>query len=296
MIRSTANLVTIQFSAARRTAAAALGRHLSAAARRAVVVAIAASAAGAAQSETLKASYTLSLIGISIGHASASGVVEGRNYRVDISMKTSGLASLVNDSRGAATASGGFSRNGPTPSSFASTTSNQWETRTVRMTLSGNSVRAAQVEPTPWDLPIRVPVTEGNKAHIIDPVSALIMAVPQGESLVGPAACNRTIPVYDGVTRFDVSLAYVETRAVETKGYTGPVSVCAARYTPIAGHRPDSTSTKFMAENGDMNVWLAPLPSAHVVVPYRIAVRTSAGMLTIEAAEFRLGQRQAADQ
>lgn len=262
---------------------------------RAALVGLAATAAAEARAETLKAHYSLSLIGFSIGHASAAGVVEAHNYRVDVSMRTSGLASLVNDSRGAATAVGAFSRNGPAPSSYAATTSNPYETRTVRMALAGNNVRAVEVNPLPWDLAIRVPVSDGNKSHIIDPVSALIMAVPPGEPLTGPSACNRTIPVYDGVVRFDVNLYYIETRNVETKGYSGPVSVCAVRYTPIAGHRPDSVSTKFMAENGDMNVWLAPLPSAHVVVPYRIAVRTSAGMLVIEPAEFRLGQRHASD-
>jgi hypothetical protein len=249
------------------------------------------------RAETLKAHFSLSLLGLSIGHASADGVIEGRNYRVDISMRTTGLASLVNDTRGAATAAGAFSREGLAPASYANTTSNTYETRTVRMALAGNSVRAVHVDPTPWDMPIRIPVTEANKAHIIDPVSALIMSVPASEPLIGPSACNRTIPVFDGVTRFDVTLSYVETRSVETRGYSGPVSVCAARYLPISGHRPDSVSTRFMAENSDITVWLAPLPMAHAVVPYRMALRTTVGMLTVEPAEFRLGgRRQAADQ
>jgi hypothetical protein len=253
-------------------------------------------ATAAVAAETLKAHYSLSLIGLSIGHASAEGVFDGRSYRINISMRTSGLASLVNDTRGAATAAGAISRGGPLPARYANTTSNSYETRTVRMALAGNSVRAVQVEPTPWDLPIRVPVTEGNKTHITDPVSALLMNVPESEPLTGPSACNRTIPVFDGVTRFDVTLQYVETRMVQTRGYEGPVSVCMARYTPIAGHRPDSVSTRYMAENSDITVWLAPLPSAHLVVPYRIALRTSAGMLVVEPAEFRLGGgRQTAD-
>lgn len=262
-----------------------------------IIAALCLFSATAAAAETLKAQYSLSLIGLSIGHASAEGVIDGRSYRIDISMRTSGLASLVNDTRGAATAAGSFSRGGPLPSRYANTTSNSYETRTVRMALAGSSVRAVQVEPVPWDLPIRIPVSESNKSHIIDPVSALLMNVPEDEPLIGPTACNRTIPVFDGVTRFDVTLHYVETRTVETRGYSGPVSVCMARYTPIAGHRPDSVSTRFMAENSDITVWLAPLPSAHVVVPYRIALRTSAGMLVVEPAEFRLGGRkQAADQ
>lgn len=254
----------------------------------AVLLALAAAPAGA---ETLQAHYSLSLIGLSIGSADASGVVEPQKYRVDIAMKTSGLANLVNNTKGAATATGGLGAGGPAPASYANTTSNNEEMRTVRMSLSANAVRALEVKPEPWDAAMRVPVSEGHRRRILDPVSALIMSVPAGEPLTGPSACNRTIPVFDGVTRFDVRLTFAETRLVRTRGYEGPVSVCSARYTPISGYRPDSSSTKYMAENHDMEVWLAPMPNAHVVVPYHIDIRTAAGMLVIDAAEFQIGQR-----
>ena len=42
-------------------------------------------------------------------------------------------------------------------------------------------------------------------------------------------------------------------------GYSGDVLVCAARYNPIAGHRTGRKSTQFMADNKDMEVWLAPV-------------------------------------
>jgi hypothetical protein len=249
--------------------------------------------ASSARAETIKAHYALSLMGLSIGSASASGVVDPQNYRVDISMKTTGLANLVNNTKGAATASGGLTAFGPSPSAYANTTSNNDETRTVRMSLASNSVRAVEVKPEPWDAEARVPVSDGDRKKIVDPVSALIMSVPRGEELTGPAACNRTISVFDGVTRFDVALSYSGAHTAQTKGYSGPVAVCSARYTPIAGHRPDSKSTRFMADNREMSVWLAPLPDAHVVVPIHIDIRTGAGQLVIDAAEFQIGQRRA---
>jgi len=246
-----------------------------------------------ASGETLKAHYALSLMGLSIGSASASGVVDAQNYRVNISMHTTGLANLINNAKGAASASGGLTNGGPSPANYANTTSNSDETRTVRMSLAGNAVRAVEVRPAPWDAEARVPVTPSAKRHIVDPVSALIMRVPPGEELLGPAACNRTISVFDGVTRFDVQLAYAGAHAAQTRGYAGPVTVCSARYTPIAGHRPDSSSTRYMANNHDISVWLAPLPEAHVVVPIHIAIGTAAGMLVIDASEFQIEQRRA---
>jgi hypothetical protein len=220
-------------------------------------------------------------------------VVEPESYRIDVSMRTTGLANLVNNSKGAATASGGLTAAGPSPSAYANTTSNNEDTRTVRMSITSNAVRAVEVKPEPWDAEMRVPLTEGNKKRVVDPVSALIMSVPQGQELAGPAACNRTISVFDGVTRFDVGLSYSGVRTAHTHGYSGPVAVCAARYLPIAGHRPDSKSTRYMAENGDMSVWLAPLPEAHVVVPIHIDIRTGAGQLVIDASEFQTASKRA---
>lgn len=270
-----------------------VNRNTSGVPARLAIALLAASIGAPAAAETLKARYALSLLGFSIGNASASGVVEPQKYHVDITMRTTGLANLVNSTQGAANATGALTREGPSPASYANTTANSVETRSVQMALSANAVRSLVVRPEPWDAAARVPVTDSHRHAVVDPVSALVMGVPEQQELVGPAACDRTLQVFDGVTRFDVRLSFVETKTVRTRGYAGPVTVCAARYTPISGHRPDSSSTRFMAENQGMSVWLAPVPTAHVVVPYRIEINTSAGMLTIDAAEFQIGRRQA---
>jgi hypothetical protein len=75
---------------------------------------------------------------------------------------------------------------------------------------------------------------------------------------------------------------------VRTQGYSGPVAVCAARYTPIAGHRPDRASTKFMAANKAMEVWLAPVGASGFVAPYRISVKTQIGTVVLDAQEFAI--------
>jgi len=64
------------------------------------------------------------------------------------------------------------------------------------------------------------------------------------------------------------------------------VSVCSARYMPISGHLVNSRSTAFMAQNDGIEVWLAPIPHAHVVVPLKVSMPTMAGQLEIEATDF----------
>jgi hypothetical protein len=193
---------------------------------------------------------------------------------------------LVADVKLALSSSGSLRKGSPAPSAYATTSSNSLGSRTVRMSLDSGNVKAVEIFPPFEDKEGRIPVSESNKRNIVDPTSALIMSVPEGEPLIGPAACNRTIPVYDGYVRFDVQLHYAGVKEVSVDGYSGPVSVCSARYIPISGHKRDSKSTRFMAENRDIEAWLAPIPRAHVVVPLHVELMTLAGAAVIDAVEF----------
>jgi hypothetical protein len=236
--------------------------------------------------DEFRARYKVSLIGFPIGEAAAAGSLGPASYRIDLNAKLTGVAAMVANVKLALAATGAVRRGGVAPSTYATTSANSQGSRTVRMSLDAGNVKAVEIFPPFEDKEGRVPVTAANKRNILDPATALIMAVPEGQPLVGPAACNRTIPVYDGYVRFDVTLHYVGTRHVAVEGYSGPVSVCAARYSPISGHKRDSKSTKFMAENTDIEAWLAPIERAHVVVPFHVALMTLAGTAVIDAIEF----------
>jgi Protein of unknown function (DUF3108) len=239
-----------------------------------------------ARADEFRARYTVSLIGFPIGEAAAAGSLGPATYRIDLNAKLTGVAAMVANVKLALAATGARRRGEVAPSTYATTSANSQGSRTVRMSLDAGNVKAVEIFPPFEDKEGRVPVTAANKRNILDPATALIMEVPEGQPLVGPAACNRTIPVYDGYVRFDVTLHFVGVRNVAVDGYSGPVSVCAARYTPVSGHKRDSKSTKFMAENRDIEAWLAPVPRAHVVVPFHIALMTLAGTAVIDAVEF----------
>ena len=238
-----------------------------------------------AQAEALHARYGVTLLGLPLGKASLDGEVAGQTYKISINARLTGIASVVSNSKGAAVASGAFLRGLIVPSAYANTSANATQTRTVRVAMSGGSVKGVDISPPIDPSPERVPLTDAHTRNIVDPLSAMIMPVPGTEPIMGPAACNRTIPVYDGFTRFDVTLTYIGQRQVKAKGYVGPVSVCAVRYTPIAGHR-NRKPVQFMAQNKDIEVWLAPVGANRVLVPFRISMATMIGHLNIEADEF----------
>lgn len=241
--------------------------------------------AAPAGAETLKARYGISMLGVPIGQATMSGEF-GQSYSLELYLKLTGLASMVSDSKGSAKSTGALAGGRVEAQTYATTASAKDATRTVRMAISGGAVRGVEISPPFEDKPGRVPLTEAHKRGVLDPLSALVMALPSGQPAVGPAACNRTLPVFDGYTRFDVTLSYKGTKQVRTQGYSGPVAVCAARYTPIAGHRPDRPATKFMAANKAMEVWLAPVGASGFLAPFRISVKTQIGTVTLDAQEF----------
>jgi hypothetical protein len=247
----------------------------------------------AAGAQTLKADYDVTLAGIPLGTADLSSTFEGQKYTMQFAVKLTGLARMLTGGKGAATASGALTGPQPQPTAFAVTSRSSSDERTVRMGLAGGNVSAVEVNPPVDEKPDRVAIKEADKRGVIDPLSALLMPVAAGKGPTDPANCNRTLPVFDGAARFNVVLSYGETKTAETAGYKGQVLVCNARYVPISGHRALRPATKFMQDNKDMSVWLAPVEGQKVLVPVRIAVRTMVGMSVVEASNWSVDSARA---
>jgi hypothetical protein len=75
-------------------------------------------------------------------------------------------------------------------------------------------------------------------------------------------------------------------RVKAVKGYAGPVVVCAAYFTPVAGFVPSRAAIKYLSKQRDMEVWLAPIAGTRVLVPYRAQGPTPIGQAVLEASEF----------
>jgi hypothetical protein len=240
-------------------------------------------AAGSARAASLQVEYEISVSGFSVGTADASASLNGDRYNLQIQARLTGLAGAITGGRIGASASGSVSSAKPLPSAYAVTSQSATDQRTVRLGMAGGNVASVDIAPPIEDRGERVPIREPHKRGVIDPVSALLMPFYGRGDAADPAACNRTLPVFDGAARFDVVLSFAETRTVDRPGYAGPVIVCNARYVPIAGHRPDRPATRFMQENQDISVWLAPVEGTRILVPMRISVRTMMGVTVIDA-------------
>ncbi|WP_420100476.1 DUF3108 domain-containing protein [Bosea sp. (in: a-proteobacteria)] len=251
----------------------------------ATLVSATALAALPAAAASIDARYDVSLLGISFGTAGLAGTIDGAAYKIDMVAKLTGIVGGVTGGRGSGAATGAMAGGKLSPKTFAVSSASSSESRTVRMALADNAVAGVDIEPPIDEKPDRVPLDDSHRRNIIDPLSAFLMPV-NGKGKDG--ACNRTLPIFDGAARYDIKLSSAGTRQVKLEGYSGPVSICQARYVPIAGHRALRPSTKFMAENKDITTWLAPVAGTDVMVPVRISVKTMVGTAVIEASSFKV--------
>jgi hypothetical protein len=235
-------------------------------------------------SQPWRATYAVSLIGLPIGTANVTAALDLQRYKVEVQARLTGLAGMVTGGRGAGSASGALAAGRVQSAGYAASGTNGRESRTVRMALSAGQATAIEIVPPIVKKPDAVPVEDGHRRGITDPVSALLMSVPAGKDPASPAACDRTIAIFDGNARYDIALSFSSVKQVQSKSYTGPVAVCSARYVPISGHR-NNRATRFMAENREIEAWLAPV-GGQLVAPYRISVRSEIGTVVIEATRF----------
>jgi hypothetical protein len=247
--------------------------------------------AAAARADDVHVTYRVSLIGLPIGAVNLNADLTPTSYSIQGDAKATGLARILANARGASAGTGAIVQGHVSPATFATIAADSKMTRTIRMALAGNAVTGVEISPPFDEKPDRVPLGPGDEKGVVDPVGAVIIPAPASGPIVSPAACDRKVPIFDGYTRFDIDLTYVGERRVATKGYEGPVVVCAARYVPIAGHRRDRPATKFMADNKDLEVWLAPIEHDHVLIPFRVSVRTMIGTTVVEATEFRVDEK-----
>lgn len=247
----------------------------------------ASSPAGAGGQAKLEVHYTASLAGIQLGTGVWTVDVVDDQYAAAATGKTTGLLQVFAGGQGAADGRGTVNGGKPVSSSYAATISTGKRRDDVRILVSGGTVKDYSALP-PWPpTPDRVPVTEAHRRGIIDPMTAWLMPVPGNGDPVRPEACQRTLAIFDGRARYDLTLSFKRMDQVKSeRGYAGPVVVCMVRYLPISGHRPNRPAVKYLMEQRDIEVALAPLAGTRIVVPYRISVPTALGMAVLEATHF----------
>jgi hypothetical protein len=241
----------------------------------------------------LEARYGVTLAGLGIGTADLTLDVARDRYAVSASGRAAGMLSALVNGEGTIAAEGAMRDGKPSPGRFTSRIVREDDKADTTMTIDNGAV-AKLVAETPKPAADRVPVTEAHRKGIVDPVTALLVPMA-GSAAVSEDACERTLPVFDGRRRYDLTLTFKRMdQAKAGKGYAGPVAVCAVTFAARAGHRAKSALVKFLSEGRDIELWLAPVAGARLLAPYRISVASLFGSLVVEATRFDVMAQTAA--
>jgi Protein of unknown function (DUF3108) len=253
-----------------------------------LVTAISAFGAPVSAQARLEARYSATVAGIPIGTGNWGIDINDTQYTAALNATTSGLLRAFTGGQGDATARGTMT-GGRLSSIYAATINgrNNKKFDSIRITISNGNVKDYKVDPPVDNDPERVPITEASRRGVLDPMTAAIVRMPGNGDPVVPEACQRTQEVFDGRLRYDMQFAFKRMERVKAaKGYSGPVVVCAAYFTPVAGFVPSRAAIRYLAKQRDMEVWLAPVAGTRVLVPYRAQGPTPLGQAVVEAAEF----------
>jgi len=231
--------------------------------------------------------YNITIAGLTVGRGTLSLILQGNAYSAKVGLAPAGIGTLFSTGKGGAEASGWLVGSRVYPSKYVMASHAANRDFYVNLKQGSGSIRSTEVTPKFKPNRERIKITRRHKKNAIDPLSAALMPVKLGKKGLGPEACKRKLPIFDGWTRFDIQLSYKGTKEVSGRGYDGPVVICSAKWIPIAGHRPSKPSVKFMAKTS-METWLAPMSSENVLIPYRIAIDTKTGRLVVQASKLQL--------
>ncbi|WP_053239719.1 DUF3108 domain-containing protein [Pleomorphomonas koreensis] len=238
------------------------------------------SGSASARDGEVQALYAASFMGIGIAKGSLSVKVERGAYAAKLHISTAGLARIVSSEESYIDAKGYVGRS-LVPATYELMSRGDSVTQ-VSMALGGGNVRSLRAIPELIEREDRVPVTSAAKRHVVDPLSAAILPIVRDDKDV----CDRTLPIFDGWTRYDIKLSYTGTEPVNVPGYKGDAIRCSARWVPVAGHREGTKSTEYMRDNRDLDVWFVPMAEGKVMLPSKISVKTMRGLLLVVATQF----------
>jgi len=246
--------------------------------------------AGAHAQSKLDASYSISLLGLTIGKGAWTIEIANDQYSEKADGRISGVASTLLSGEVSASTRGNFANDHAQPAAFDADVKTSAETEKLKMTFDANGVTDLVVDPLfPPASPKqeRVPVTDADRKGVLDPLSAGLVIVSGSDDALQPQSCQTKIPVFDGRRRFDVALSFKRMDKVKVEGgYQGPAIVCAIQVVPISGHRVAGTAMQHLVKSNAVEVTLAPLAGTRVLVPFSASVPTLVGTVSITADKF----------
>ncbi|HEV7275564.1 MAG TPA: DUF3108 domain-containing protein [Devosiaceae bacterium] len=245
------------------------------------------SAPAAAAELQATADYLVHLGGTNIASVSVRLSDTGSHYAMALDARIAGLAQFVASGTARIGSAGRSTGSGLVSEKFDLRTRAEGEDFTVAIEYASNDVTAFVIEP-PLISPVdRVAVERKHLRDVNDMVASFVL---KGGAL-DAGLCDRKLRIFTGIERFNVAMRYLRSEEATSKrtGYQGPVVLCSIGYSPVSGHSASSEITSYLAEDGQILIWYAPLQNPGYFIPYRVLVTTSVGDLSMVLTKLTQG-------
>ncbi len=238
----------------------------------------------AEQPVKLTAHFIISMTHVQVGELTWTVDVTDNGYLASASGKAGGVLSVLVKGEGSVITNGAIGNGRLVPASVRSEVSDEDGAYEVRMTFENGALKHIEDHgaPVPKDV---VRVQPDSLRTVSDPLSAML--IPYSADAFAPGNCGKTLRIFDGRRRYDLTLTYKRIdHLAKIRGYAGRALVCNVVLHPIAGYKVGSLLVKYLAGKSDLEMWFAPIAGADVMAPVRALMPTLVGTMDISADEF----------
>jgi len=239
--------------------------------------------AAARDRHELNLSYVITIAGMRIGGISVGGTFADSGYAIALRGSAGGITRRMADTSAWMAANGTIRGAVVLPDRFEFGMQEDGVSVEAQMRLADGGVTDLHVVPGLQAGLDIVPLTIDHVQGVVDPMSAFFAPFEDGSLITGEDVCSRTLPIFDGRQRYDLSMVYrhTETLSGARAPYSGPAFTCEAVYLPIAGHSLTRSAVPFMSGNMRFEAQLIPITELGVAIPFRLQISTEIGDLII---------------
>jgi hypothetical protein len=235
-------------------------------------------AVGPASATELVTEYAISFAGIPVARSKFTTTVKGDTVTVRGSMSTAGLATMFASTKANSVSEGRLTSNGVETQSFSLDYKSGKNVRKTNVVFQKGNVTRVSISPERKPNPNAVPIEPDHLLGVVDPFFASLI------NASSPAdVCNRTIKVFDGVSRSNLVMRPSGSEPVKLNGTMVEGVRCAVRYQPISGHRNNSSGIRYMSATERATIVFVPLAGTSLYGPAKASIKTKNGTVSIRA-------------
>ena len=243
----------------------------------------------AAADVDIQAVYEVTFAGLAVANANLSVAVRGSVYTARINYRTSGAAGLLSGANGEAVSTGAYKSGWFIPATFDLDHRGRQRVQKVALVMTGGAVKVMTLDPPVDPKSDRVPIEVEHLKNIVDPVSAILISAVGTDGKTEIRACDRTLPIFDGLRRYNIELDQKATGISSRVTFPGQVATCQLRWTPLAGDvRSDNRTlpTTRNGEFGEIILTFGLVDTVNVYVPGSVSAKIDYWALEVRLTQF----------